>query len=158
MRILRVLRGIVTTAVTWAVVWVPVSLIPFGIGSLFGSPLPARVYLTIIIGQAVVGAVNGTVFATILAVAGRRKSFETLSLRWIAVCGAVGGALLPFLGRAALIAADFPIPASALLSTLITNGVLGAGLAATTLSLARRAPALRASTDTPTPAVGAGAT
>ena len=158
MRILRVLRGIARTALTWAVVWVPVSLIPFGLATLFGGPLPLRVWVPVIISQAVVGAINGGVFATVLAIAGRRKSFDTLSLPWIAACGAVSAALVPFVGRAVLLATlDVPIPATALLTALVTNGVLGAGFAMTTLTLARRAPALPRDNGTAHPALDAGA-
>ena len=114
MRILRILRGIVKTALTWAVVWVPVSLIPFGLAALVGSPLPPGVLGPLLITQAVMGAINGGVFASVLAIAGRRKTFETLSLPWIAACGAVGGALFPVAIQAVLFATvHLSIPATA---------------------------------------------
>ncbi len=37
-----------------------------------------------------------------VAIAGRRTTFERLGLAWIAACGAVGGALRPFVSRAVL--------------------------------------------------------
>ena len=158
MRILRVLRGIVKTALTWAAIWAPVTLIPVGLAAVVGFGLPARILVPLLVSQAVVGAINGAAFATVVAIAGRRKSFETLSLPWIATCGAVGGVVVPVLGRAVLFAiADVPIPAMALVSTFVTNAVLGAGFAATTLTIARRAPAWPRGDGGATQAIGAGA-
>jgi hypothetical protein len=158
MRIARLLRGIVKTAITWAVVWVPLSLIPFGLATLFGARPPSRVLVQILISQLVTAAINGGVFASVLAIAGRRKTFETLSLRWIAACGAVGGVVFPVLGRALVYATlDVRIPATALVGSLVTNAVLGAGLATMTLSLARRAPALPRASGLAQPAVESGA-
>jgi hypothetical protein len=158
MRILRILRGIVKTSLTWAVVWAPFSLVPFGLASLFASALPPRLLSALFVGHAVMGAINGGVFATVLAIAGRRKTFETLSLPWMAACGAVGATLIPFVGRAVLFATlDVPIPAMALLATLVTNAALGAGYATLTLSIARREPALPRGDGAARPAIEAGA-
>ncbi|MEX2179781.1 MAG: hypothetical protein WD801_13785 [Gemmatimonadaceae bacterium] len=143
MRFLQRLRGIAATAMTWAVVWVPVSLIPFSVAALLGRSLPLRLFVTVAITQAVVGAICGATFATILLVAGRRRTFDTLSIPWIAACGAAGALLLPVIGRAIVLATiEVTVPMAAIVSTVITNGLLGAGLAAATLSIARRAPAL----------------
>ncbi len=158
MRISRILSGILKTALTWAVVWVPISLIPLGVAALFGARLASGVWGPFLISQALMGAINGAVFAGVLAIAGRRKTFETLSLPWIASCGGVGAAMFPFVFRAVLLTAlDVPMPAMALLSTLVSNAVLGAGLATLTLSIARRAPALPASESAAQPAIDAGA-
>jgi len=157
MGFLRKLRGIAVTALTWAVVWVPVSLIPLGLGSLLGTPVPLRLFVAFAISQAVMGAICGATFASVLVIAGRRKTFDTLSLPWIAACGAAGAVLLPFIGRLVFLATtDVTVPMGAMFSTVVTNGLLGAGLAAATLSIARRAPALPAATDEPLPAVEAG--
>lgn len=159
MRIAPVFRGIVKTALTWAVIWVPFSLIPIGLAALFGAELPLRVLGSLVAGQAVTGAINGAVFAGLLAVAGRRRTFESLSLPWIAGLGAIGGALFPFALRATLLSTmDVAIPATALVSGLITSALLGAGCASLTLSIARRAPGLPALADAAAPAVGAGVT
>jgi hypothetical protein len=158
MRFLRILRGIAKTALTWAVVWVPISLIPFGIATLFtGGGLPAGMLVGLVVSQAVTGALNGAMFASVLAIAGRLRTFDKLSLPLMAVCGAIGASVFPFIGRAVLIATvDVPIPIMALMATLVTNAVMGAGFAALTLSIARRAPALSASTSASRPAVDAG--
>lgn len=159
MRIVPLIRGIVKTALTWAAVWVPFSLIPFGVAALVGDALPLRLLGALVIGKAVTGALSGAAFAGLLAVAGRRRTFESLSLPWIAGLGAVGGALFPGLVRAALLTTmNVSIPISALLSGLVTSALLGAGCASLTLTIARRAPALPPSDPAPAPAVGAGAT
>lgn len=148
MEIGRLVRGIVRTSLTWAAITVPLSLIPFGVASLFGGPVPVRIWGALLLTSGVMGLINGGVFATALAIMGRRTTFERLSLARIAACGAVGGALVPFVGRAVMIATtDVPLPATALLWTLATNAVLGAGFAAVALSAARRAPALPRETD-----------
>ena len=150
MGFLRKLRGIAVTALTWAVVWVPVSLIPLGLGSLFGTSLPLRLFVTFAISHAVMGAICGATFASVLAIAGRRNTFDTLSLPWLAACGAAGGVLLPLIGRVVFLATtDVTVPMGAMFSTVVTNGLLGASLAAATLSIARRAPALPANADEP---------
>jgi len=159
MRILRVLRGIVKTAVTWAVVWVPLSLIPLGISAFFGGYLTSRVLVAMVVSQALAGAINGTVFATVLALRGRRKTFESLSLPWIASCGAIGAVVFPVGVRAVLLSTlGFQLSPVAFAWTLVTNAALGAGLAAISLSVARRAPALGDGGDSGMPSIGSGDT
>lgn len=157
MRIPRLLRGILSTAVTWALVWVPVSLVPLALLAATGVELPpGRVLGMIVLSQAVVGAVNGVVFASIVAIAGRRRTFESISMPWIATCGALGGVLFPFVTRAVLFAsADLPIPAFAMLGTVVTNVVLGAACAAVSLKVARRAPAFPEGDAVRSPAIDA---
>jgi hypothetical protein len=158
MRILSLLRGVVATALTWAVIWVPFSLIIFGLTSLSGGEVSLRVLGTLVAGQALTGAINGAVFAGLLAAAGRRRSFESLSMRWFAGLGAIGGALFPFAMRATLLSTvDVSIPASVWVSGLVTTALLGAGCASLTLSIARRATALPTSDHADAPAVSAGA-
>jgi hypothetical protein len=143
MQIFRKLRGIAATALTWAVVWAPLSLIPLGLRVLLLGPVPSGMWGNVWRISMMTGAINGAIFGTVLAIAGQRKTFETLSLRWIAACGAAGGALFPLALRAVGYAMlDLPIPATALASTLVTNALLGAGLATSTLAVARHAPAL----------------
>ncbi len=120
MRIVRILRGIVLTALTWAVAWVPVSLILIGLATLFGAHLATGFLGRYLIIQAIVGAINGGVFASILAIAGRRKTFETLSMPWIAACGAIGAALIRFAGRVVL-SASFDLPFTSWISVFVTS-------------------------------------
>lgn len=143
MRILRVLRGIVRTAITWVVLWVPVSLVPLGLAVLGGSPFPEGALRAFLLTQAVAGTLNGVVFGSVVAIAGRRRTFEALSMPWMAACGAVGGAAGPSVIAAVMLSGNsIALPASVLLTTMVTNALMGAGLATLTLSVARRAPGL----------------
>ena len=155
MRLIRFLRGALKTAVTWSLAWTPVSFIPMGLYAVFGGVLPEpRMIIGFAISQAVSGAINGFVFASVVAVMGRRKTFESISMRWIAACGAIGGALFPVVVRSVFLAAnDFPLSALGLVSGLALNAAIGAGFAAASLSLARRAPQLRPGETTDTPAI-----
>lgn len=131
---------------------------PILLSTFVRAHISPRILGAMLLGQAVAGAANGVVFASMLAIAGRRKTFETLSLPWIAVYGAAGGVLFPFAVRAVLFSTmHLPIPPMALLLGFVTNAVLGAGLATLTLSIARRAPALRGGNDPAVPAIDAGA-
>lgn len=94
---LRRVRGIVGTAVTWAVAWaiggiligVSSLVLPFlpwdGFFRVFDAPLPAL---------AVPGFFAGALYASIVGIVARRKKFHELSMRSVAIWGALGGALL----------------------------------------------------------------
>ena len=141
MRFLRLLRGVIRTAVTWVVLWVPISLVPLGLAILGGNPFPEGALRAFLVTQTVAGLFNGVVFASVVAVAGRKRTFDALSMPWMAACGAVGGAAGPSLIAGVMLSNNsIALPASVVLGTLITNGLLGAGLASLTLSVARRAP------------------
>jgi hypothetical protein len=108
----------------------------------------------VVISAAVTGAINGGVFSTVLAIAGRRKTFESLSLPWIAACGAIGAVVLPVVVRSVLLSTiGVDLPITAFVGMLATNAALGAGFAAASLAVARRAPALRDGSDSDTPSV-----
>lgn len=142
MRILRIVRGVVMTALTWATVWVPASVIAIGVSSLFRTGPALGMSLTrFVIIQATLGAINGGVFASALAIVGRRRTFSSLSMPVAAACGAAAATLVPVLVRVALSASLYP-PATVIVSTLLTSGVVGATCATLTLAMARRAPAL----------------
>jgi hypothetical protein len=90
------------------------------------------------------GTVSGAVFANLLIVAERRSTLSTLSMRRIATWGALGGVFLPLLSYAMLVLTGGPV-IGALVPTAIAAAIaslLGAGMAAGHLSLARRAPGL----------------
>jgi len=151
MRILRILKGIALTAVTWAIAWVPLSLALVGIGALVGVPLPPRAYWGFLVArEAIGGAINGAVFGTVLALFGRRQTFATLSIARMALCGAIGGAVFPLfvmtivLRFVRLESGAYVMPPSAVqlgLGLAISSAV-GAVCAATSLAIARRAPEL----------------
>jgi hypothetical protein len=130
------------TALTWATVWVPVSFIAVGVSSLFRTGPALGMSLTrFVIVQATLGAINGGVFASALAIVGRRRTFSSLSMPVAAACGAAAATLVPVLARVALSASLGP-PAIAIVSTLFTSGAVGATCATLTLAIARRAPAV----------------
>ena len=134
---------------TWAVGWAGVGLL-IGVASkllpglpfwgaffnLFDAPLPAL---------AVPGFFGGVIFSTVLRIAGRNRRFDELSLPRFTAWGAVGGILLGLL-PAALVAVGLASleggarsvgELTAIIIAPLT--ILGAGSAAATLLLARRA-------------------
>lgn len=94
---LRRIRGILGTAMTWAIAWaigglligVSSLLLPFlpwdGFFRVFDAPLPA---------MGVPGFFAGAIYAMIVGIVARRKRFHELSMRSVALWGAIGGALL----------------------------------------------------------------
>jgi hypothetical protein len=103
---LRRIRGAVGMGLTWAAGWALFGVL-IGVASVllpglpwdavfevFDAPLPAL---------AVPGFFGGAIFSAVLGVAGRRRSFEELSLPRFAAWGALGGLLLGLL-PAALVA------------------------------------------------------
>lgn len=154
MRILRIVRGIATTALTWATIWVPVSFIAIGVASLFrtGPALGMSVTRFVIV-QATLGAITGAVFASSVAIAGRRRTLATLSVPVMAACGAGVATLVPILLRIGVVGA-LEAPATLIVSTLLTSGVVGAICATLTLAIARRAPALMDGDDSAQQVIG----
>jgi hypothetical protein len=154
MRILRIIRGIATTALTWAAVWVPVSFVAIGVASVFrtGPALGMSVTRFAIV-QATLGAITGAVFATSLAIAGGRRTLGTLKMPLMAVCGAGVATFVPVLVRIGLVG-GLDVPMTAIVSTFLTSGLVGATCATLTLAIARRAPALPDHNDSSRPALG----
>lgn len=127
-RLLMRVRGVLGTAFTWAVAWVGLGA---GIGALAGLPL--SYLLRMALNSSVAGFIAGASFAVILSVAERERSLRDLSLRRVALWGAVGGLLLSFIPMA------FGVPVPYLLGPLVINVGIGAGMAAGSVVLARRA-------------------
>lgn len=139
MKWLRRIRGAIGMGLTWAVGWAP-------IGALVGVVLNAVVPGTPIdLGTVValnattfagLGFLGGTFFAVALRLAEGGHQFNQLSLRRLALWGAVGGALL---GGLAVTAGLWGAGMGALLPGMIGAAtLLGAGSAAGSLVLARR--------------------
>lgn len=127
-RILRRIRGVVGTGLTWAATWVGLGA---GIGALAGLNL--QFILQIALGNSVSGFLAGGAFAVILSVAERNHSLEELSLKRVGLWGAVGAAALSLLPLA------YGVPVGYLLGPILINGAIGAGMAAGSVALARRA-------------------
>ena len=126
--LLKRVRGILKTGAIWAGAWIGLGM---GIGALVGIDL--RFFLPMALNSAVAGFIAGASFAVILSVAERHRTLEDLSLRRVAMWGAGGGLLLSFIPLA------FGMPLPLLLGPLLINSGIGAGLAAGSVVLARRA-------------------
>ena len=126
-RFLKRVRGILGTALTWAIGWVGLGV---GIGALAGFPF--SYLLRMALNSSVAGFMAGASFAVILSVAERNHSLEDLSLRRVALWGGAGGLLLSVVPMA------FGVPVPYLLGPLVINVGIGAGMATGSVVLARR--------------------
>lgn len=131
-KLLRRLRGILGTGLTWAVGWAGVTVALSLIG---GVPFPFL--FRVVLSGAAQGFIAGGVFATILSVAERRHTLEDLSLRRVALWGGIGGACLFVPIYPMLMSAGIPLFRLAL--PLAINALMGAGFASGSVALARRA-------------------
>jgi predicted membrane protein len=147
----RLLRGILGTAVTWGLASLPISAAFLGVLALFGVGPPAGLLIPILVRSAIGGAINGAVFAVALAITGRRKTPETLSAGLLVACGAIGGAFFPALTMGVILTQTTAvIPAAAVLWSIGSGALIGAALAGVTLRAIRRAARLDdPSRDTP---------
>lgn len=127
-RLLKRVRGVLGTAFTWALAWVGLGA---GLGALAGYPLSFLFRMAL--NSSAAGFVAGASFAVILSVAERNNSLEDLSLRRVAIWGAVGGLLVSVIPMA------FGVPLPYLLGPLVINVGIGAGMASGSVVLARRA-------------------
>lgn len=126
-RLLKRIRGVLGTAATWALAWVGLGA---GIGALAGYNLSVLIQMAL--NSSVAGFIAGASFAVILSVAERNQSLEDLSLRRVALWGAVGGLLLSVIPMA------FGVPVAYLLGPLVINAGIGAGMASGSIVIARR--------------------
>jgi hypothetical protein len=125
--LLRRLRGLVGTGLTWAVGWAAIAM---AIGLVVGwldpdsiDPGEGPLRIGSILG--LVGFVSGVGFGLVLAVAERRRQLADLSVIRAALWGALGAAALPLL-------------TSMENSTLLNVCPLGALFGAASVALARR--------------------
>lgn len=142
MRVLRRIRGIVGTAMAWAIAWVIV-VAPL---ALFGSwgdhpqwyfylPLEVVARLLLVLGGW--GAVHGAVFAALL-MATSRLGVDVLTLKRLVIAGAIAGLAVPVCSATAwwwwaFLPVDLPLTIGV---TALSCG-LGSALAAVTFSLVR---------------------
>lgn len=141
--ILRTLRAVVLTALTWGFLWGMVGLTIGLIYALRYFPDMSILLLGSLILAKVVGIVGlfaGGTFAAVVALAERGKTFETLSLRRAAAWGAFGGVAYLV---AELVISPWPftsgsLPAWLVLSVTTIAGACGALSAAGSLAIARK--------------------
>ena len=136
-RWLRRIRGAIGMGLTWAAAWFGGGMILLlGLVLVTGStgadvPYP--------LGFGLFGFVAGVTFSGVLGIVERRRRFDQMSLRRFAGWGAVGGVLLSAIFVLTVSLAE----GSAFLWNLVVLGpvfaVAGAGSAAGSLALARRA-------------------
>ena len=124
---LKRIRGAVGMGLTWAAAWAAVGglAVVFGLGPEGGATFAFS--LGYAFGLGVAGFIGGAAFSVVLGIAEGRRRFDEMSLPRFATWGAVGGLLFGVLW--------WP-------GTLVRLGIatlLGAGCAAGSLALARRA-------------------
>ena len=142
---LRKLRGILSTAAVWALVWLPIGL---SLALILGPPseclycAPHWLLYQIVI-WAIWGALSGALFAVILILMERRRTLAELSLRRNATWGALASLFLPLL-LAILELIEYwsylgeQFWRFTMLALVVASG-LGAACAALTLKAAQRA-------------------
>ncbi len=123
---LKRIRGVVGTALTWAAAW-------FGVGAFIGL-VGGVGPVALAISWAQIGFVGGAIFSTVLGITEGRRRFDEMSLRVFAGIGGTVGGLLAVLFFSA--GGPFSLGSLAMASFVF---LLGAGSAAGSLALARRA-------------------
>jgi len=134
---LRRIRGAIGMGLTWATGWAPVGAVTGWItGLVLGFPLGGiAVNYAVMFG--VLGFVGGTIFSTVLRITEGRRTFDELSLPRFVGWGALGGLVLGGLSvMIGLLGAGLGT-LGAVMAGVAT--LLGAGSAAGTLAIARRA-------------------
>ena len=143
---LKRIRGVLGTGLTWAAAWSVVGTIIRSVAAVIaggtvaapsGSLVTGVVVLLVTFG--VMGFIGGVAFSAVLGIAEGRRRFDQMSLPRFAAWGAGGGLLLSMLMFTA--GSGFQMA----LGELIILGILpllGAGSAAGSLALARRADPL----------------
>lgn len=146
MRLLRLLRGTIGTAITWAVVWaVAGTALRLAQGAVIdflglGTSLFLRFTLFGGLFYAISGALAGGLFAMLMAVGERRRTFSELSTRRVVAWGTLAGLSYPVLWFTVRTVMLGSTSIGGLLFSFIVPAALGAASAWTMFSLARRTP------------------
>ena len=131
---LRRIRGAVGLGLTWAAAW-------SGVGAVLGLVVGggAATLVATSGALAVIGFISGAAFSVVLGVAEGRRTFDEMSLPRFAAWGALSG-LLVSLGLSLFMASPGgSVIVARVLVMLMVPALLGAGSAAGSLALARRA-------------------
>jgi len=142
---LKRLRGVVVSALIWAVIWglagASVVSSHFVRRDLRGGFEHWEVFAGATLVFALLGAFSGAVFAVVLAAFERRRTLDQLATGRVAAWGALGGMALPLVVG---IAAASELRNLEILGPMLLfgtmMGALGAGCSTVTLALARRVP------------------
>lgn len=128
----RRVRGALGLGLTWALAW-------FGAGLALALAFPGAADVPFPVLWGAFGFVGGVIFSAVLGAIEGRRRFEQLSVVRFAAWGGVGGFLLYALfGLAAAVAGE-PAPLDHAFLLAPVFAVAGAGSAAGSLALARRA-------------------
>jgi len=136
---LKRLRGALGMAVSWGIGWAGVlSIATVVVDLIVGYPwtptLPNLAANAVLFGA--MGFLAGGSFSVVLAIAGRRRSFEQMSLPKFTGWGALGGTLFGVL-MALTSVGGFSV--STLVSSVVFGAILGGASGGGSLVLARRA-------------------
>jgi len=132
---LKRIRGAVGMGLTWAAGW-------FGVGALIEVVTmvlgisSAMAALELAAAFAIMGFIGGAAFSVVLGIAEGRRRFDEMSLSRFAGWGAVGGLLIMALVLAVSASA---VTLPFVLVAGVVGALMGAGSAAGSLALARRA-------------------
>ncbi len=126
-RLLKRIRGAVGMGLAWAVVWAGVGAIVGVVTTVLGLYHPASEIIEGAAYGVILGFVAGATFSTALGISEGRRRFDEMSLPRFALWGALGALLLSGYVQGADIVVYGVLP------------LLGAGCAAGSLALARRA-------------------
>jgi len=139
MLLLRRARGVLGTALVWAMAWLVIgSAVGLHAGVRTPTPGAARFVAWMAAGWALWGAVSGALFALAVLALERRRTLAQLSIWRVATWGALGALALPAAFLCFVWGAGGSVTWQGVVVTLPTSAALGAGCAASTLALAQR--------------------
>ena len=139
---LKRIRGAVGVGVTWAAMWGAVGAFLGLLDGVVmrGGSIQVGVLVDAVQTLSVLGFIGGGTFAVILGLAGRRRTFDEMSLSRFAVWGGLAASIM--LGAGAILGGSVEQlvdPAGLIVASIVA--LLGAGSAAGSLALARGADA-----------------
>jgi hypothetical protein len=147
----RRLRGLLGVMTTWGIAFSAFATISISAVILSGiapDVLGFRHVPLIALRGFLAGALSGGLFAALLVGRERSKTVATMSLGRVTAWGFLGGAALPAVTMLALNGIQH-LPIGAIITSIVSAGAIGAGIAATSVHLARRAPELPLDRATP---------
>lgn len=144
MPIFRRLRGALGVALTWGTAFSTLAttllLSGLAVGFIPSAVFGPKEIVQVVIRTFLAGGLAGTLFASVLAGAERRRTLGTLSLKRVAVWGFLGAACIPGVFAIAL-GLTGAVSGGLLLSGTALYGAIGSVLSTATVRMAQRIPA-----------------
>lgn len=140
MRAFRLIRGVLSTALVWACGWAVLGTGLAAVATIWDSATLlelSRAVLPLAVWFGLVGAWAGGVFATIMAISERRRTFSQLSMRRVVAWGVLGGISYPVIPTIMNLLRGVPAKSGFGFAVLMT-GAFGAVSAWGMLRAARR--------------------